>query len=73
MADHGPGVPEALRAKLFHPFARGDADENPAGLGLGLALGHVLAKAQGGRIALESGDGEGAVFRVTFRLQRRTG
>jgi signal transduction histidine kinase len=73
VADRGPGVPEALRGKLFHPFARGDADENPAGLGLGLALSHVLAKAQGGRIALESGDGEGAVFRVTFRADSRSG
>lgn len=42
--DDGPGVPEALQARLFEPFATGRAD----GTGLGLALAREVALAHGG-------------------------
>ncbi|MCS4511304.1 sensor histidine kinase [Xylophilus ampelinus] len=42
--DDGPGVPEALQARLFEPFATGRAD----GTGLGLALTREVALAHGG-------------------------
>jgi signal transduction histidine kinase len=44
--DDGPGVPEALRASLFEPFATGRAD----GTGLGLALAREVALAHGGEL-----------------------
>ncbi|MEH3087411.1 MAG: HAMP domain-containing sensor histidine kinase [Xylophilus ampelinus] len=42
--DDGPGVPAALQARLFEPFATGRAD----GTGLGLALAREVALAHGG-------------------------
>ena len=44
--DTGTGVPEALQARLFEPFATGRAD----GTGLGLALAREVALAHGGEL-----------------------
>lgn len=55
--DDGPGVPPALKDRLFQPFATGKAH----GTGLGLALCRDIVQAHGGTIAitspLESGRG----------------
>ena len=55
--DLGPGVPMALRGRLFRPFSRGETADAPAGLGLGLALSRALARAQGGDLLIEEGPG----------------
>lgn len=57
--DNGPGVPEAIRDRVFDPFvtARGD------GTGLGLALCQRLAERMGGGLTLEPSE-TGAVFRL---------
>ncbi|SFD72313.1 sensor histidine kinase [Paracidovorax konjaci] len=56
--DDGPGVPEALRAQLFEPFATGRTDGN----GLGLALAREVALAHGGELHYAPRDGGGARF-----------
>jgi two-component system sensor histidine kinase AtoS len=56
--DFGPGVPPEIRQKIFEPFFTTKA----GGAGLGLAVASEVAKAQGGRVALESTDGKGARF-----------
>ena len=65
--DCGIGIaPEAL-ARIFDPFAQGDAaPRGPrGGLGLGLAIGRGLAEAHGGRLTAESpGKGLGTTFRL---------
>lgn len=54
VADTGHGVPEALRPRLFEPFASG----RPEGTGLGLALVREAAEAHGGTVrALHRSDG----------------
>ena len=67
VTDHGPGIPERVRRRLFRPFARGSNSDAPAGLGLGLVLAKALARAHGGRIDYSDAPHGGAVFTVTFR------
>ena len=62
--DHGPGIPADVREKLFRPFARGNRDDAPAGLGLGLVLVKGLAEAHGGRVTYADAPGGGALFTV---------
>ena len=62
--DTGPGIPEELRARLFRPFERGQADvENRvAGTGLGLTICRRLVDMMGGSIGVESAVGVGSRF-----------
>jgi signal transduction histidine kinase len=58
--DRGPGVSEAMRGRLFLPFATGRAD----GVGLGLALTHRIVTLHGGAIRHTAREGGGARFSV---------
>ena len=49
--DDGPGVPAALRERIFERFVRADNDER--GSGLGLAMCRAIARAHGGEVVLE--------------------
>ncbi|WP_159942933.1 MULTISPECIES: DUF4118 domain-containing protein [unclassified Nocardiopsis] len=66
VADHGPGVPEHERERMFVPFQRlGDTD-NETGLGLGLALSRGLMEAMGGSLRPETTPGGGLTLRLTL-------
>ncbi|WNZ65996.1 ATP-binding protein [Myxococcus sp. MxC21-1] len=62
--DNGPGIPEDLREKLFHPFFT----TKPAGVGtgLGLSLCHDIVQEHQGDLRVESAPGAGAEFIVTL-------
>ena len=64
--DHGPGIPDDVARSLFEPFRRGDDEDQPAGLGLGLALVDRLARAHGSEVEWENREDGGARFRVGF-------
>jgi signal transduction histidine kinase len=67
--DHGPGVPEEDRDRIFDRFARGEAGqapEAPKGTGLGLALVAEHARLHGGRAWVEARVGGGARFVVAL-------
>jgi signal transduction histidine kinase len=49
--DDGPGVPPALRERIFERFVRERDDEG--GSGLGLAISRTIARAHGGDVVLE--------------------
>jgi signal transduction histidine kinase len=68
--DRGPGVPEALRARVFEPFFRA-APSAVSGHGLGLALIGHIARAHGGSAELVSAEGAmGACLRVLLPAWR---
>jgi two-component system sensor histidine kinase KdpD len=50
--DHGPGIAEADRERIFEPFERGSMTGRGSGLGLAIARG--FAEANGGRVWVEA-------------------
>ena len=66
VSDHGPGVPEAYRERIFEPFYRlPGASERAGGVGLGLSLVKSIAERHGGSVRCEGQvGGTGASFFV---------
>ncbi len=64
--DTGPGVPEAMRERIFDEFTHADATDAARydGAGLGLAVARRLAQAMGGTVSVSARpEGPGARFR----------
>ena len=65
VTDHGPGVPEAERRRIFEPFYRlAGGAETGRGSGLGLALVLDIARRHGGDAVCLAADGGGSRFKV---------
>jgi PAS domain S-box-containing protein len=65
VADQGVGIPQADQEQIFRKFYRGSDAEarlGPGGTGLGLFIARGLVTAMGGRIWVESREGEGSTF-----------
>jgi nitrogen fixation/metabolism regulation signal transduction histidine kinase len=62
VADDGPGIAEAARARLFTPYFTTKAK----GTGLGLAIVHRIVSDHGGEIRVGGAPGAGAVFTVSL-------
>ncbi len=62
--DHGPGVRENLRARLFEPFV--SAAPEAGGAGLGLAIARELTRAMGGELSLTRTGAEGSTFLIVL-------
>ena len=62
--DHGEGIPESMRSKVFDRFFRADNSRNreTGGSGLGLAIAHSIVSAHSGKIWIEETKGGGATF-----------
>ena len=69
VADHGPGISHNFQKNLFKPFMRGDNQDAPPGLGLGLATVHMLVEAHGGTVKSENAPGGGAFFSILLPLK----
>lgn len=67
VADRGPGVAQADRARIFERFWHG-RDAARKGAGLGLAIVAEIAKAHAGSITVTDRPGGGAVFTLGFPL-----
>jgi K+-sensing histidine kinase KdpD len=68
VVDHGPGVPIQEAGRIFEPFQRGSLDSPTRGAGLGLAIARGFAEANGGRLWVESHEGQGATFVLALPL-----
>jgi signal transduction histidine kinase len=69
VCDRGPGVPEAMRERIFESFFRmpGHA-EQAGGVGLGLSLVKQIAERHGGSVRCEARDGGGSCFVLSLPL-----
>jgi len=65
--DNGPGISDSLHAKVFEPFFTTKED----GSGLGLSIAVRIVEEHGGRLELESGEGQGAEFSLILPLSAR--
>ncbi|MGH2712047.1 MAG: sensor histidine kinase, partial [Actinomycetota bacterium] len=64
--DHGDGIPEGFRERLFHKFARAEveATRKEKGAGLGLSIVQGLARANDGEAWYEANKPNGSCFGV---------
>ena len=68
VADTGPGLDAAQRARLFQEFEQVGHDSSAAGAGLGLAVCRRLVGLMGGAIDVDSQPGRGSTFWFTVPL-----
>jgi len=66
IADTGPGIPAALRAKVFEPFY----SSSSMGTGLGLAVAAKIMDGHGGSIRIDTKNRRGAAFSLRFPIPR---
>jgi PAS domain S-box-containing protein len=66
--DHGPGIPEEFRDRVFDKFTQSDASDTrqSGGTGLGLSIARSLTRAMHGTIDFETEMGRGTTFRVVL-------
>jgi two-component system sensor histidine kinase KdpD len=66
VADHGPGIPDDAKEKVFEPFQRyGDAPRG-VGVGLGLAVARGFVESMGGSLSAEDTPGGGLTMVFTL-------
>jgi two-component system, OmpR family, phosphate regulon sensor histidine kinase PhoR len=69
--DHGIGVPRAAQARIFERFYKVDRARvrgETSGTGLGLAIARHVIEQHGGRIWVESQEGQGSTFSFALPL-----
>ncbi len=69
VVDHGPGVPEGQRERLFEPFQR-LGHGTPRGAGLGLTVARGFTEAMDGVLIADGSEGGGLTMRLRLPLAR---
>ena len=72
VSDQGVGIPEEERERIFRKFYRGSSSVLSGGTGLGLFISRGLVTAMGGRIWVDSVEGEGSTFTLELPLESET-
>ncbi|AFD25691.1 sensor histidine kinase/response regulator [Deinococcus gobiensis I-0] len=70
VVDSGPGVPDAVKPRIFDKFYRG---KEAGSAGLGLTIAQQVVTSHGGRIDVLDTPGGGATFRVRLPLPDEEG
>jgi len=67
--DTGPGISLEEQERVFDRFFRGKLAESGhvPGTGLGLSIAQEILRAHGGRVTVESKEGEGSTFTLWLR------
>ena len=68
VTDHGVGVPEDERSRIFTPFFRSSRTREVSGTGLGLNISRRIAEQHRGRLWLDSSSSTGSVFVLALPL-----
>jgi two-component system, OmpR family, sensor histidine kinase KdpD len=69
--DHGRGVPDDLKPRIFEPFER-LGDRSGAGVGLGLAVAKGFAEAMGACLEAVDTPGGGLTMRITLPVATKS-
>lgn len=72
IVDNGPGIPKDELPRIWERFYRVDKarSRSEGGTGLGLAIVQEIIKKHGGRLTVESEEGEGTVFGFTLPVSK---
>lgn len=64
VTDHGPGIPEDFRPRIFQKFAQADGSDSrqKGGTGLGLSIVRAIIEKHGGTVGFETALGVGTTF-----------
>ena len=70
MVDHGPGIPDDEKDRVFERFTQIDQSDtrSKGGTGLGLSIVKSLAEVMYGAVRVEATEGGGATFVVELPL-----
>jgi two-component system sensor histidine kinase KdpD len=68
IVDHGPGVPAAMKARIFEAFQQLSDQRNNEGVGLGLAVARGFVEATGGTLAAHDTPGGGLTMRMELQV-----
>jgi two-component system sensor histidine kinase ResE len=71
VSDTGPGIPKDDLPHIFDRFYRAEKSRTrtkTTGFGLGLSIVHAIVERHNGEITVNSADGKGTTFTITFPL-----
>ncbi len=73
--DHGSGIPEEFRDRIFQKFAQADSSDTrqKSGTGLGLSISKAIVESMNGEIGFDSTPGEGSRFFFYLPARPRDG
>ncbi len=70
VTDHGPGIPQEVKDRVFNWFETHPLGSQHRGTGLGLSLVRSFVELHGGRVALDSDIGRGTTVVCSFPLDQ---